>query len=137
MKADFLDAHNRHRDDAELLFGKNRWANADHLLGLAAECGLKYLMVAFDMPIDGATGSPQNKDDKVHVNKIWERYESYLSGANYTKYYLPQDNLFKNWDVAQRYVHRKCITKTMAENHQKGTEIICALIKKATEEGII
>ena len=31
MKADFLDAHNRHWKDAELLFNAKRWANADHL----------------------------------------------------------------------------------------------------------
>jgi len=44
---DFLDAHERHWEDAELLFGNRRWANADHLYGLAAECGLKALW-AFD-----------------------------------------------------------------------------------------
>ena len=38
--ADFGDAHSRHREDAELLFREQRWANADHLYGLSAECGL-------------------------------------------------------------------------------------------------
>ena len=41
MKADFLDAHQRHWDDAEHLLQAQRWANADHLYGFAAECGLK------------------------------------------------------------------------------------------------
>ena len=39
--ADFSNAHNRHWQDAELLFCDRRWANADHLYGFSAECGLK------------------------------------------------------------------------------------------------
>lgn len=49
MKTDFHDAHERHWDDAERLFEAQRWANADHLYGVAAECGLKWLMVHFGM----------------------------------------------------------------------------------------
>ena len=37
--ADFVDAHHRHRADAELLFEHHRWANADRLYGFSAECG--------------------------------------------------------------------------------------------------
>jgi len=44
MTADFLDAHERHWTDAEILFAQGRFANADHLYGLSAECGLKWLM---------------------------------------------------------------------------------------------
>ncbi len=54
MPADFLDVHHRHWDDAERLFAAQRWANADHLYGMAAECGLKRLMRAFGMPFDSA-----------------------------------------------------------------------------------
>nr|VFK54807.1 MAG: hypothetical protein BECKTUN1418F_GA0071002_105616 [Candidatus Kentron sp. TUN]VFK55380.1 MAG: hypothetical protein BECKTUN1418D_GA0071000_103118 [Candidatus Kentron sp. TUN]VFK60455.1 MAG: hypothetical protein BECKTUN1418E_GA0071001_105815 [Candidatus Kentron sp. TUN] len=52
MNADFFDAHNRHWQDWEQLFASERWANADHLYGMAAECGLKCLMQAFP-PMDG------------------------------------------------------------------------------------
>jgi len=41
MSIDFLDPHDRHWEDGERLFGVSRWANADHLYGLSAECGLK------------------------------------------------------------------------------------------------
>ncbi|MGI6300526.1 MAG: hypothetical protein ACOX52_05630 [Verrucomicrobiota bacterium] len=58
MKTDFLDAHHRHWEDAELLKKRGRWANADHLYGLSAECGLKRLMQAFGMEIDPGTGGP-------------------------------------------------------------------------------
>ncbi len=58
LRADFLDAHQRHLDDAESLFQAGRLANADHLYGMASECGLKRLMAAFGMTIDSTTGSP-------------------------------------------------------------------------------
>lgn len=49
MQVDFLDAHFRHWEDVEQLFQQHRLANADHLYGLAAECGLKRLMMVFGM----------------------------------------------------------------------------------------
>jgi hypothetical protein len=52
MQADFLDAHERHWQDAELLLTNQRLANADHLYGMSAECGLKRLMLAFGMTYD-------------------------------------------------------------------------------------
>jgi hypothetical protein len=74
MTTDFLDAHKRHWEDAELLFTAARWANADHLYGLAAECGLKRLMCAFGMEIDSASGSPARKKDRVHADCIRYRH---------------------------------------------------------------
>ena len=47
MNEDFLDAHMRHWTDAELLYAAQRWANADHLYGISAECGLKGLTETF------------------------------------------------------------------------------------------
>ena len=38
-RVSFLDAHNRHWKDAELLFCRARLANADQLYGFSAECG--------------------------------------------------------------------------------------------------
>lgn len=80
MQADYLDAHDRHWDDAERLFQAQRWANADHLYGMAAECGLKRLMQAFGMPYDTARNRPSQKADREHVNGTWARFESYRSG---------------------------------------------------------
>ena len=57
MQANFLDAHERHWGDAERFFSAGRYANADHLYGMAAECGLKRLMVHFGMAVNPVTGS--------------------------------------------------------------------------------
>jgi len=138
MATDFLDAHRRHWNDAELLFRETRWANADHLFGLAAECGLKRLMIAFGMSVDPVTGTPQIRNDKVHANRVWARYESYRSGHNAgVNYTLPAVEPFQDWDISQRYAHSDDFTKVIAESHRNGAKSVHSLINKAILEGII
>ena len=55
--ADFAGAHHRHLEDAALLFDRERWAAADHLYDLSAECGLKAVTRSLGMPVD-AVGTP-------------------------------------------------------------------------------
>ncbi len=138
MTTDFLDAHIRHWKDAELLCTETRWANADHLFGLAAECGLKRLMIAFGMNIDPVTGTPQSRNDRVHANHTWARYESYRSGHHDgVNYPLPAADPFQDWDISQRYAHRNNFTELIAESHRNGARSVHTLITKALWEGII
>lgn len=60
MSVDFLDAHRRHWEDAELLHEHARWANANQLYGIAAECGMKRLMLVFGMPLDSNREMPRD-----------------------------------------------------------------------------
>ena len=64
-ETDFVDAHHRHWEDAELLFDHCRWGNADQLYGFSAECGLKAVMRSSGMPVDNE-GTPENRYRK-HV----------------------------------------------------------------------
>lgn len=138
MLADFLDAHERHWDDAERLFLAGRYANADHLYGMAAECGLKRLMVRFGMEINPETGSPAVRDDRNHANNIWARFEGYRSGrVEGTDYGLPIPNPFDNWDVSDRYAHQSNFSLAGVQVHQAGAAAICNLIKKAQREGLL
>ena len=138
MKADFLDAHDRHWDDAEILFAANRFANADHLYGIAAECGLKRLMLIFGMPVDPDTGSPNSKDDRKHPNDLWIRFECYRSGkAAGTGYALTSANPFGSWHVSDRYAHQSNFDQTRVEGHQAGAQEVHNLIGKAKREGLL
>ncbi|MFC7421049.1 hypothetical protein ACFQNF_14385 [Iodobacter arcticus] len=142
MNTDFLDAHDRHRQDADLLFEASRWANADHLYGVAAECGLKRLMMLFGMQVEATTGAPKNLQDRAHINEAkkgsaWDRYESYRSG--YTagaSYPLPTINPYADWDVAQRYAHQSHFDEVRAKVHQNGANVVHVLIKKAKLDGL-
>ncbi|MFC4487917.1 SAM-dependent methyltransferase [Tepidiphilus baoligensis] len=138
MQADFLDAHERHWDDAERLYQAGRWANADHLYGLAAECGLKRLMLAFGMPFDTAKDRPSNSVDRVHADGIWARFEAYrcghYQGAGYA---LPAVNAFGDWHVSQRYAHQSQFEQARAQRHQSGAASVHGLINKAQRQGLI
>lgn len=135
MISDFFDAHHRHWEDAEFLHGDSRWANADHLYGMAAESGLKRLMQAFGMPVD-AIGKPSDSKDRHHVDKIWARYESYRSGRGQGAYSLP-GNPFVDWNVSQRYARRSEFDRARVEGHRRGSQIVRSLLSKAELEGLI
>lgn len=132
---DFHDAHERHWQDAELLYKENRYANADHLYGFAAECGLKQLMLVFGMQMQG--GSLMEKD-KVHADKIWARYETYRNGyGRGARYALTSPNLFADWNASQRYYHHSHFTQKSVETHKAGANAVRQLIKRAQYEGLI
>ena len=138
MKADFLDAHHRHWADAELLFKSSRWPNADHLYGLSVECGLKCLMIKFGMSINATTGSPVDKDDRVHANTAWMRYESYRSGRlQGASYALATINPFSDWHVSQRYAHRAQFDPERVNQHRTGADAVRALVNKSSLAGLL
>ncbi|MBO9850764.1 MULTISPECIES: SAM-dependent methyltransferase [Xanthomonas] len=136
MNTDFLDAHQRHWDDAEQLFSDARWANADHLFGMSAECGLKRLMIAFGMP--HTAQHPSNRGDRVHIDSLWERYEAYRSGqylgANYG---LPDEFEFSDWRAEQRYSNQSCFDEGRASEHRSGALAVKNLINNALLDGVI
>jgi hypothetical protein len=138
MQADFHDAHNRHWDDAEFLLVANRLANADHLYGLAAECGLKRLMLAFGMPFDAAKDWPADAKDRKHADGIWGRFESYRCGHHPgAAYVLPSANPFTHWDVSQRYANQNQFDDARVSQHKSGADTVRKLVKKAQREGLL
>jgi len=138
MQADFLDAHERHWDDAERLFQSQRWDNADHLYGMAAECGMKRLMLAFGMQYDAIKDRPASQQDRVHADGTWARFESYRSGhAQGTSYALSPGNPFADWGVSDRYAHQSNFDQARAQGHQAGAQTVRSLITKAQYEGLL
>jgi hypothetical protein len=138
MNADYFDAHERHWDDAERLFTAQRWANADHLYGMAAECGLKRLMLAFGMDFDAVGDKPATSADRVHADGVWARYESYRSGhPQGARYGLPATNPFNDWQVSQRYAHQAYFTEARAGQHRTGADLVNGLVISALVEGVL
>lgn len=138
MLSDFLDAHERHWEDAERLFVAMRWANADHLYGMTTECGLKSLMLAFGMPYDAPKDRPTREADRKHADEIWVRFESYRCGHHQGAHYnLPSTNPFCNWSVSQRYANQSNFNLNRAQVHQSGADAVRKLIKKARMEGLV
>lgn len=138
MQADFLDAHQRHWDDAERLFQVQRWANADHLYGFAAECGLKRLMLAFGMPYDTAKDRPDKLQDRSHADGVWARFESYRSGSLLGAGYAAPipGNPFSKWNASQRYAHHSNFDQARANGHRNGADAVRTLVLKAQHQGL-
>ncbi len=138
MNADFLDAHRRHLCDADYLFSTSHLANADHLYGMAAECGLKRLMIAFGMKIRATDGAPDKREDREHADKVWIRYETYRSGhLQGVQYGLPLPAPFDDWNVSQRYEQKERFFYARVEPHHTAAHMVHALIKSAEKAGLV
>lgn len=137
MATDFASAHDRHQKDAEYLENAQRLANADHLYGFAAECGLKALMTQFGMPVNAA-GDPQNRQhDRVHVDRLWGRYSVYLSDPSSAAYQLDPTNYFDDWRAGDRYADDGHVTPSRLARHRDGAARVRALVHQARVEGLL
>ena len=117
--ADFADAHIRHWRDAQFLFSHKRWANADQLYGLSAECGLKAVMVADGLSVD-KTGSPRARKYKKHIDALWSIFRTFVQGrpTGQLLHYLPQSNPFASWSVDNRYANSVHFGQTAVASHR-------------------
>lgn len=133
---DFLDAHERHRADAEYLFEASRYPNADHLFGLSAECGLKHVMKLLGMRVT-APGMPEDRGDRVHINEAWLRFETYRSRAPSSGFLPLPDNPFENWHISDRYGRQADFDKAAVERHREGACQVIRLVAAAKRDGVI
>lgn len=125
MTTDFYNAFLRHMADADLLLNNNRWANADHHYGLAAECLLKALLLRQGVSSDAhgdIANDASSRPYKVHINKLWQRYTSFSQRRN--SYCLPRHNPFHDWDITQRYAHDSEITEQTARAHAAAVDTL-------------
>jgi hypothetical protein len=85
------------------------------------------------MPVN-PSGAPLPKD-KVHIDKVWDRYETYRAGIGVQGYVLPQPNPFDNWDISDRYAHEGGFSQAYVVPHRSGVRPVGTLINKAILEG--
>lgn len=135
---DYYSAMKRHWQDAELLRSQEpqRLANADHLYGLAAECGLKALMEKADNPLDVDNNQAHSKKYKKHINATWAHYEDFRNGRLAT-YALGSTNNFDNWLIDQRYAAESHFDDDRIKRHRLGAKAVYDLVAKAEDEGLL
>ncbi|MGP9846314.1 hypothetical protein [Brachybacterium sp. 107] len=136
MSIDFANAHERHQDDASYLDDTGRLANADHLYGFSAECGLKALMTLFGMPVK-VSGDPEDQMNRKHIEIIWGRYSAYTSAPYSTDYQLESENAFTDWRVSDRYAADTNVTTSRLSRHREGAKHVHDLINRARVEGLL
>ena len=133
--ADFADAHRRHWQDAQLLSKHERWANAGHLYGLSAECGLKAIMKILGMAVD-STGKPSAREHQIHMPELWHTFDSFAAHRNGARFRRRSSsgNPFATWSIHDRYAHRCHFGQAQVERWHDAAAEICGAVERATME---
>lgn len=136
--SDFLNAHHRHWTDAELLYSQDRRANADHLYGLSAECGLKAILVQRQWVNVDPQGDPE-RPFKRHIDELWDSFVSLAQQRLAARYVslLPSSNPFHDWHIGQRYANEAHFDERMVNAHRQGAEHVRSLVQEARKDGLI
>lgn len=125
---DFADAHQRHWEDANLLYDHAKWANAAYLLGFSAECGLKAAMQALDwMPVD-AKGKPEKSEHRRHIQDIWSIFEDLARDQLSARFALARANPFYDWSHHNRYANRCHVDPATVRRYRKGTQAVTRIM---------
>lgn len=139
MNPDFADAAERHWVDGELLLAEQRLANADHLLGLSAECSLKAVMLGLGMSLK-PSGAPEERRHQVHINRLWDEFQTFATargGANYAAILSRQTAPFADWDISDRYASRPDIEPASVSHHHQGARQARACLQTAVLDGVL
>lgn len=123
QKINFHGAALRHYEDAGLLHQNQRDANAGHLYGFVAECGLKSLLVA-----GGLTTEPDGDIAKIragtdfrwHADKLANQInmvQTFLEGRRMAGYLarIPDISNFSNWKTDHRYYDETSIPASLEQ----------------------
>ena len=130
-REDYADAHRRHWEDAELLYGEKRWPNADQLYGLSAECGLKAVMRRLGMPAE----TPRKYWE--HLPKLWPMFEDFARERNGVLYLqlLPAGEPFEDWSIRDRYAHRRHFDRNEVDLHREAARGIRVMVGSMQQDG--
>lgn len=148
---DFPASANRHYQDASLLEGNSRLANAGQLYGFCAECGIKALLISLGYPTD-PDGSPIGRGEhkrqnpsipfiREHINKLTEiknELDTYASGRSGAKYLalIPNIGSFMDWSVDHRYYNQNQIPLSLPAWKEAATEMM-KMMDIAISDGVL
>ena len=143
-KINFHKAAQRHFDDAELLLEHQRRANAGHLYGFAAECGIKAFLVFRGLIETDTDGDIPNKRHnlRVHAGQLNQMINTMisLSDGRLTSQLLaliPNISDFNNWKVEHRYHDESKLPLTSINQWQIAAKQVMIMLEQANIDGVI
>jgi hypothetical protein len=137
----FQVAAHRHFQDAEYLITGNRLANAGQLFGLAAECGIKAVLVeglGHQNPGVHLTEGRRNRASLLdQANLQWLDDLSNIQGRVSAGYlaYICNIGKFANWSVEQRYWNDVALPDSLSDWQLAATEVM-RMLQQAQMDGI-
>lgn len=122
-------AAHRHQEAAETLHNGKRHDVAGYLYGIAAECGIKALMLALGMK---PAADARRSDDPFYAH--FSRLKTMLRDDARTRQhadlrkFAEDDRFMEHWDVAMRYSDGKDINKAWVDGWRKNARDVMAEI---------
>lgn len=132
--SDFVDAHERHWEDGNLLCDHARWANAAYLFGYSAECGLKALMQATEWMSVDAEGVPESRYRK-HIQHLWPAFENLARTLEDALYELPAGRPFRDWSHHNRYAERGHVSEATVDRYRDAAHEVVCIVQLAMTDG--
>jgi hypothetical protein len=116
MTEAFEESATRHWRDADLLEREGRRANADQLVGFAAECAIKAALC--QLP-GFAPGGELSSHYRAHINELWGKvhWQGIHRRFPTLMALLKQPNPFHDWSVDQRYAPEGTISEEASKRH--------------------
>jgi hypothetical protein len=141
---DFGPAAQRHLNDADLLHQHGRFANACHLAGLAAECALKAVAIAFLGVQPKTIGAPTvvingTETQLSHLPTLWANMSLLITGRQGSMFasLLQGPNPFAAWSIHERYHRGDLITAARSDDHVAAARRIVDLHLQARLAGTL
>lgn len=144
----YFESARRHFKDAGSLLGARREANAGQLFGIAAECGIKAILVASRVPVD-AEGSisrlpgVKGKGFKEHWPNLHQTLTDLANAIpdsrTATTYLSALPNLahFNDWKIEHRYWRDAALPLASVALWQLAAGDVMAVLDQAKEDGVL
>lgn len=130
----------RHLDDARHLHVEQRYPNADHLAGLAAECALKAIAVAHLGAVVNPTGPPKLAAKELgHLPGLWKDVRTVAAGRSAPRLLamLGTGNPFTLWHVSQRYDDGSAVSAARSSDHIRAAADVTTVLQRAQVDGVL
>lgn len=130
----FRESARRHLHDSEILSAESRLANADHIVGFAAECGLKEIIISHlggSIQNGFAVRPSDNSQIREHVgNKLWQEVINLAQSNNIAEIInLSQYNCFGNWSPSDRYAEGSAVTNGQLQEHTNAAKEVIKVLQ--------
>jgi hypothetical protein len=142
MKFNYPQAAERNYSAALVLLGVDspvHDAVAGHVLGLAAECGLKALLGGVGILDPHTGGIPLGDPHRCHIEALWPLTQFTLSGRSGARIasQLPQGHPFANYLVDQRYADDTDIPARDLPAWREATTAVMTCLQWAKLDGLL
>lgn len=141
-RVNYAQSARRHFDDAEQLLANDRHGNAGHLLGFAAESGLKAVLVACGVPTDADGAIPPGHRLRQHVPILGDRLltDGHLvpDGRFAARYMARVSSLgnFHDWSIDHRYWADAALPIASVSLWRHCAAEVMAMLDQAREDGV-